>query len=61
MLLYSYETMDRKYTIGLVNLYTQQSPFFSTLNKEMRNNYPTNWTKPNIFLEKCLKLRICTD
>ncbi|XP_060606754.1 uncharacterized protein LOC132759048 [Ruditapes philippinarum] len=38
---FSYETMDRKYAIGLVNLYTQQSPFYSTLNKEMRNNYPT--------------------
>ncbi|XP_060557868.1 uncharacterized protein LOC132718234 [Ruditapes philippinarum] len=41
MLQFSDETMDRKYAIGLVNLYTQQSSFYSTLNKEMRKNYPT--------------------
>ncbi|XP_060606752.1 uncharacterized protein LOC132759046 [Ruditapes philippinarum] len=39
MLQFSDETMDRKYAIGLVNLYTQLSPFYRILNQEMRNNY----------------------
>jgi hypothetical protein len=41
MSLFSNETMDRKYAIGLVNLYTQHSDFYRNLTNEMRNNYPT--------------------
>ncbi|XP_060585199.1 uncharacterized protein LOC132741123 [Ruditapes philippinarum] len=41
MLHFSNETMDKKYAIGLVNLYTQESLFYVTLNLQMRNNYPT--------------------
>ncbi|XP_053385890.1 uncharacterized protein LOC128550612 [Mercenaria mercenaria] len=37
-------TWDRKYAIGVINLYTQQSSFYSTLNYEMRNMYPDNTT-----------------
>ncbi|XP_053385464.1 uncharacterized protein LOC128550437 isoform X1 [Mercenaria mercenaria] len=37
-------TWDRKYAIGVINLYTQQSKFYSTLNYEMRNMYPDNTT-----------------
>ncbi|XP_060557761.1 uncharacterized protein LOC132718147 [Ruditapes philippinarum] len=37
------ETMDRKYAIGIVHLYTQEeNKFYKTLNKEMRENYPAD-------------------
>ncbi|XP_060606753.1 uncharacterized protein LOC132759047, partial [Ruditapes philippinarum] len=41
MATFPYETMDRKYAIGLINLYTQDSNFYRKLNEEMRSNYPT--------------------
>ena len=38
------ESWDRKYAIGLVNLYTQESKFYRKLNYETRYNFPTTST-----------------
>lgn len=34
------ESWDRKYAIAIINLYTQNTSFYSNLNYQMRINYP---------------------